>query len=89
VTPHPPPRRFTDRDVIARAAARLATDPHPVLVEVSKWLADVARSDARGFIDVSWAVEVATAALREPAAVPDAELLAVAEAAGVVPDGAG
>jgi hypothetical protein len=90
VTPHPPPRRYGDRDVIARAAARLATEEHPVLVEVSAWLADVARDWDEDFsIELDWALRIATAALRQPAGAPDAELLAVADAAGVVKDGAG
>lgn len=76
MTPHPPPRRFTDRDVIARAAARLAGDPNPVLVEVSKWLTDIARNfEAIGAVELSYATDVATVALTgQPPAVPDAEV---------------
>jgi hypothetical protein len=91
VTPHPPPQRFTDRDVIARAAARLADEDNPVLVEVSLWLADVVRDwDVIDVKERSYAVNVATAALREPATVREENRFAADDEVWVdVQDGAG
>lgn len=72
MTPHPPPRRFNDRDLIARGAVLLAADPDPVRQATGAWLRDVAqhyRETSRR--EIALAVNVARPALLTvPATTP-------------------
>ena len=59
-----PTRRFDQRDVIGRAAIRLADDPDPVRAAAAVWLRDVAvHFDATPLREIEFAANVATPVL--------------------------
>jgi hypothetical protein len=78
VTPKPPQRRFSDLDVIRRAAVILTGDPDPVRAKTGDWLRARVRDSARGGFEDPYAAAVARTVLTElvsnrlsPACQPD------------------